>query len=52
MATQTREKIDIKELKELMTVIKDPWVEVRGILKKKKLDSLKYQKKIRQEWER
>ena len=28
------------------------WLEVAGILKKKKIDPLRYQRKIRREWEK
>lgn len=45
-------KISIGQLKDLLTTINDPWEEAKGILKNKKIDSLKYQKKIRREWER
>jgi len=30
----------------------DSWEEVRGILKNKKVDAIKYQRKIRKEWDR
>jgi len=57
---QLKEKIDIlerekslttKELRRLL-VINDPWAEVRGILKNKKISALAYQKKMRRELER
>jgi len=60
MTIQLKEKIDIlerekslttKELRRLL-VINDPWAEVRGILKNKKISALAYQKKMRREWER
>ena len=41
-----------KELKELLIKISDPWEEARGILKSKKINAVKYQKKMRREWER
>lgn len=44
--------INIEELKELLITLSDPWEDVRGILKHKKIDALKYQKKIRREWGR
>ncbi|OIO29108.1 MAG: hypothetical protein COZ31_05840 [Nitrospirae bacterium CG_4_10_14_3_um_filter_44_29] len=60
MTIQLKEKIDIlerekslttKELRRLL-VINDPWAEVRGILKNKKISALAYQKKMRRELER
>lgn len=61
MAIQLEEKLNkllkekrlsIDELKKLLTTLGDPWEEIRGILKNKKIDALKYQRKIRREWER
>ena len=40
-----------KELKELLIKISDPWEEAMGILKRK-INAIKYQKKMRREWER
>jgi len=45
-------KLSIDELKGLLTTINDPWEEIRGILKNKKINPLKYQRKMRREWER
>ena len=49
-----RRKLKDEELRFLLETIKDPWEEARGILKKKKeaLSPVKYQKKIRSEWQR
>ncbi|MBA3046761.1 hypothetical protein KKC83_05610 [Patescibacteria group bacterium] len=44
--------LDIEELKKLVIKISDPWEEVRGILKNKKVDAVKYQRKIRKELDR
>lgn len=44
--------MDIEELKKLVIKISDPWEEVRGILKNKKVDAVKYQRKIRKELDR
>ena len=61
MANQVSEKLNnlIKErgltvegLKEILTQVNDPWERARGILKNKKVDVLKYQKKMRRELER
>ncbi len=61
MTTQLKEKLNnlIKErgltmekLKKLLMIMNDPWEEVKGILKNRKIDAVKYQKKIRQEWGR
>ncbi len=49
-----KRKLKDEELKFLLETIKDPWEEARGVLKKKKkaLSPMKYQKKIRSEWQR
>jgi len=61
MATQVKDRIDdmvkrkgiaAEELRELLSSLGDPWAEVRGILKKKKINALTYQKKMRRELER
>ncbi len=41
-----------QELKELAVASRDPWEEARGMLKGKKIPPVKYQKNIRQQWER
>ena len=35
----------------LLRELKDPWQEVRGILTTKKIVGVKYQRKIRKEWQ-
>ena len=39
-------------LKRLLLKISDPWEDTRGILRHKKINALRYQKKMRQQWER
>jgi hypothetical protein len=51
--TLRREKrITPTQLRRLLTVVQDPWEAVRGILRGKKIDPIRYQKKMRREWER
>lgn len=61
MTTQLKEKLNnlieekgltMEKLKKLLRFMNDPWEEVKGILKNRKVDAVKYQKKIRQEWGR
>lgn len=61
MAVQLKEKLNnlikekgltVEKLKKLLMIMTDPWEEVKGILKNRKIDAVKYQKKIRQEWGR
>lgn len=40
-----------KELRETERPLPGAWLRAAGILKRKKIDPLRYQKKIRQEWE-
>lgn len=40
----------LDRIERLINEATDPWEEARGILKHKKIDPLKYQKKIRREW--
>lgn len=53
MANNQRAKIlSPEKLATLRQPLPRSWLEVAGILKKKKIHPLRYQKKIRQEWEK
>ena len=61
MSTRLEEKLDslakaervtpIQLKRKLLALIGDPWEQARGLFEKHKQDSLRYQKKIRQEWQ-
>ena len=40
----------LKQVENLLIRTNDPWEEAKGILRHKKIDALKYQKKVRREW--
>jgi hypothetical protein len=44
-------KTILKELRALVEETRDPWIEVRGLLKRKTLHPLRTQRKLRREWE-
>ena len=50
--TLRKEKYTAEQLRKPAKLGGDPWEAVRGILRHKKIDPMRYQKKIRREWER
>ena len=62
MTTATKEKLNqlakeagfgsetLQQIESLLSKATDPWEEAKGILRHKKIDALKYQKKVRREW--
>lgn len=45
-------KLPSRLVDDILKEIHDPWMEAQGLLKNKKINPVRYQKKIRKEWER
>jgi len=53
LASLVRKKIIKRsEVIQLLSLLRDPWEETRGLLKGRGIDALKYQRAMRAEWNR